>query len=167
MENSSKNEKKQDSIKELKEKYLVYQERFSLPAFEELNKEFGIEKADKETEFLLREIIKVIIDKFQNYMRFIEGVLNPSNTSIFIFSVTKLIDNGTKQKLSEVYKKISEIELKIIHLDLESSEETEAEFIKNSYKTWKEIKKDLVEVIKFIEKNWEAPSEQSKKGYFG
>lgn len=159
---------KEKPLKKIKEKYSEYQKKFSLPEFHELNKEFGIEKAEDETEFFLREIIKVMIDKFQNYMRFLEGLLNPSGNSLFAFSIIKLIDNGNKQKLSDAYKKISEIELKIILLDIESDENTEAEFINYSYKIWKEIKKNLLDVMKKVEENYNAkPEGENKKGYFG
>ena len=162
-----KGSEKKDTLKELKEKYSEYQKKYYLPSFEELNKEFGIEKAEKDTDFFLREIIKIVIDKFQNYMRFIEGLINPSNASIFVFSLVKLIDNGNKERLSKAYKKISEIELKIISLDLESTENSEAEFIKYCYKNWMEIKKDLIHVMKFVEENWDKKSEENKKNYFG
>jgi hypothetical protein len=167
MDNKEKHEEKEDSIEKTKEKYLKYKEKYFLPEFSELNKEFGIERAETDTELFLREIIKGIADKFQNYMRLVEGLINPSNASMFTFSIIKIIDNGKKTKLSEIYKKISEFEIKLIKLDLESSEETEAEFIKESYQTWKEIKKDLYEIIDSVEKNWETKHEEIRKNYFG
>lgn len=156
-----------NELGKIKEKYSVLCKKYSLPKFEELNREFGIEKAEKDTDFPLREIIKFLADKFQNYMRFIEGIINPSNASIFVFSMVKLIDNGKKQKLFDAYTKISEREIKLIKLDLESDENLEAEFIKESYKIWLEIKKEIREIIDHVEKNWDSKEEQNKKGYFG
>lgn len=158
---------KEDSIVKLKEKYSILEKKYSLPKFEELNREFAIEKSEKDSEFLLREIIHFIIDKFQNYIRFLENLINPTNASIFGFSIMKTIDQERKTKLSEAYKKLSEIEMKLIKLDLRPSEEKEAEFIKESFKMWKTVREEIYEVIEFVEKNWDNKQEQNKKNYFG
>lgn len=158
---------KENSLEKLKTKYAEFEKRLDLPEFKNLNNEFGIEKTDYDTDLFLKEIIKSIADKFQNYMRFIEGIINPSNTSIFVFNLVKLIDNGKRIKLSKVYEKISEFEVKLIKLDLESNEETEAQFINESYKIWIEIKKDIIEIIDFVNENWNAKTEQNKRDYFG
>ncbi len=156
-----------EHIEKLKERFSEYQKKYSLPEFSELNKEFGIEKSEFETDFFLKEIIKGIADKFQNYMRFLENLINPVNASMFAFSLVKIIDNEKKTKLNEAYKKIAEFEIKLIKLDLKSSEESEAEFIKNSYKTWKEIREEIYDVITLAEENWNSKQEENKKGYFG
>ena len=167
MENS-KNEK-ENSVKKLKEKYEIFQKKYSLPEFEEMNKIFAIEKADPDSELLLREIIHFIADKFQNYMRFLENLINPANSSMFAFSLMKLMDNGKRMQLSDIYKKISEIEIKLIKLDLKPDENSEADFIKDSYKLWNEINVELFEIIDSAEKNFSTTqnSEEIKKGYFG
>jgi len=160
-------DEKENNLEKVKELYSKFQRKYFLPEFTELNKEFGIEKADNDSEFFLKEIIKFIAEKFQNYMRFLENLINPANASMFAFSLIKITDNGKRAKLSEAYKKISEFEIKLIKLDLKSSEVSEAEFIKESYKIWMEIKKELYDVIDFIEKNFNTKHEESKKGYFG
>jgi len=160
-------DEKGNNLEKVKELYSEFQKKYSLPEFTELNKEFGIEKAEDESEFFLKEVIKFIAEKFQNYMRFLENLINPANASMFAFSLIKITDNGKRAKLSEAYKKISEFEIKLIKLDLKSSEFSEAEFINESYKTWKEIKEELYDVIDFVEKNFNTKHEEIKKGYFG
>lgn len=165
----SEQEEKENHIEKVKEKYAEYQKKYSLPEFSELNKEFGIEKSEVETEFFLKEIVKGIADKFQNYLRFLENLINPANSSMFAFSLVKVIDNGNRQKLSEAYRKISEFEIKLIKLDLKSSEISEAEFIKSSYKLWTEIREDLFEIINKAEENFSKiqNTEEGKRNYFG
>ncbi len=158
---------KENSIIKLKKKYSELEKKYSLPKFEEMNREFAIEKSDPDSEILFREIIHLIADKFQNYMRFIENLINPANSSMFAFSLMKVIDNGKRTKLSEIYKKISEMEIKLIKLDLKPDESSEADFIKESHKLWNEIKKDLYEIIESAEENWNTKQEENKKGYFG
>jgi hypothetical protein len=52
-------------------------------------------------------------------------------------------------------------------LDLKYSEEAEAEAIKKYYELWQNIKKELLEIIEVIKKNWDNKLEDNGKGYFG
>ena len=106
-------------------------------------------------------------DKFYNYLRFTETLLNPVNAPIFVFSIIKSIDAGKKKKLNEIYKKLAKNEIRIIEIDLIYSEKKEAEFIKESYKLWQEIKEELMDIIKNVKSNWDNKLEGKSKGYFG
>ena len=84
-------EKKELNLDRLKENYKEIQEKYNLPSFDALNADFGIEKlSEVETDFLIREIAKVMVEKFSNYLRFVEFIINPVNTPIFIFSIIKV-----------------------------------------------------------------------------
>ena len=155
-------------LENLKKDYEKIQRKHDLPSFEEFNKDFQIEKvAEVKTDFLVREIRKFMADKFSNYLRFIEAVLQPVNTPMFIFSIIKSIGAEEKKKLTDIYKKLVKIEVRLIELDIKFFEEKEVEFIKESYEVWQEIKKDMLEIIESIKKNWDNKSEVNGKGYFG
>lgn len=152
----------------LKEYYNKLQGKYALPGFDELNKEFNIEKiAENETDFLLREIRKFIAEKSSNCLRFIEAVLNPVNAPMFIFSVVKSLGTEDREKLAEIYKKLSKNEIELLALDVEFSEEKDAAFIKEFYRLWQEIKKELLGIVDAIKKNWDNKSEMKGKDYFG
>jgi len=167
MDKSEKEKSEDNHLEKLNERYSGYRKKYSLPEFSELNRDFGVEKADADSELFLRELIRGVADKFQNYMRLLENLINPANSSMFAFSLIKLIENGKKQSLNEVYRKLSEFEIKLIKLDLKSSEAEEAEFLRLSYEVWQEIKKELYEIIDLAEKNFNMKPEESKRGYFG
>jgi len=155
-------------LADLKNNYSILSKKYSLPSFEELNQEFQIEKlAEIETDYLLREIRKFITEKFSNYLNFIETLLNPASAHMFVFTVIKTLENKDKENLSELYKKLSRKEVETIRLDLDFSEKSEAEFIKNSFEFWKNIKDGLLEIVAVIEKNWDVKVEKVGKGYFG
>ncbi len=159
---------KKSNLKNLKQDYKKIQGKYNLPSFENLNEDFNIEKlVEVETDFLEREIRKFIADKFSNYLRFVETVLNPVNAPMFLFSIIKSIGADEKKKLTEVYKKLVKIEVRLIELDIKFIEEKEIEFIKESYEIWQEIKEDMLEIIGVIKKNWDNKSEVNGKGYFG
>jgi len=159
---------KESDLENLKKDYKEIQERYELPGFTEINKDFHIEKiAETETDFLIREIRKFMADRFSNYLRFVEALINPQNAPMFVFSIVKSIGQQEKTKLTEIYKKLAKIEVDIIELDIQFAEEKESDFIKTSYKIWQEIKKDILEILGTIKKNWNNKGEVNGKGYFG
>jgi len=159
---------KEYNLETLKQEYKKIQEKHNLPGFEELNEDFNIEKASEvEVELLIREIRRFLADKLANYMRFAEAILNPVNVQMFVYSLIKSLDVQEKEKLTEIYKKLSKNELKLIELDIKYSEEKEALFIRESYVMWQEMKKDLLDIIEKATKNWDNKSESKSKDYFG
>ena len=72
-----------------------------------------------------------------------------------------------KKRLSEIYKELMKIEIKFIEIDLEFNEENEAQLIKDSYKLWQTIKKDMLKILKKVDGKWDDKSEVNNKGYFG
>jgi hypothetical protein len=156
------------NLKKLKENYSTLQGRYNLPSFEKLNENFNVEKlADSETDFLLREVRSCIVDKFLNYLRFTESLINPSSSPMFVFAVIKTLGATEKEKLMELYKKIAKIEVELIELDLEYSEKKEADSIIQYYEIWQTIKKDFIEIIRVIKKNWDTKVEGDKGNYLG
>jgi hypothetical protein len=160
--------KNEFNLAKLKGDYKKLQEKHNLPSFEKLNEDFQIEKAtEAETDFILKEVRKSVTDKFFNYLRFIESILTPSNAPMFVFAITKTLGTKDREKLIELYKKIAKVDIDLIELDIEYSEEKEADAIKKYYEMWQDIKKELLEIVGVIKKNWDTKIEDSGKGYFG
>ncbi len=156
------------NLAQLKTCYNVFQEKYNLPSFEELNEDFQIEKvAEYETDFVLKEIRETITNKFLNYLRFIESLLNPSNGPMFMFAVIKTLGEKEKEKLTEIYKKIAKMDIELVELDLEYSEEKEAEAITNYYQMWQEMKRELLGIVEVIKTNWDSKEENGKGNYLG
>jgi hypothetical protein len=161
-------EKEESCLEDFKKNYSKIQQKHGLPEFDDLNCEFSIEKlTEVESDFLIREIRKFLSDKLSNYLRFIEAIIHPVNSPMFVFAMIKVMGEGDKEKLTEVYKKLAKHEVEFVQLDLNFDEEKEAKFIKDSYNLWKEIKKEIGEVIDLVLKNWDNKFETNNKGYFG
>jgi hypothetical protein len=161
-------DRKESELEKLKENYKKIEKTYHLPDFDKLNAEFSIEKiAEIETDFLVREVARIIGEKFSNYLRLVELILNPANSPMFIFSLIKTMGEDEKKKFSEIYKELARIELNLIELDVDFSDKKEADFINSSYKTWMNMKKDFLEVIEKIKSNWDNKNENNSKGYFG
>lgn len=158
----------QSNLDEFKKEYLEIQKEYNLPDFDALNRDFYIEKiADIETDYLVRDIRKMISDKFANYLRFVEAFLHPSASPMFVLSIVKLISVEDKKKLVDIYGKLAKCEIRIIELDLNFSEEKDAEFVRDSYKLWQGIKNDLLVFVRKVDKNWDSKPIPNGKNYFG
>ncbi|MCW8965571.1 MAG: hypothetical protein OQK82_02625 [Candidatus Pacearchaeota archaeon] len=159
---------KESNLENFKKDYEILKEKYSLPDFDEFNREFNIEKlADMETDYLIREIRKVITDKFASYVRFVEVFLHTANAPMFIFSLMKIISVEDKKILGKIYERLAKSEIRVVTLDLNFSEESEVEFVKSAYLMWKEVKSDLLKFVKKLEDNWDVKPEVNGKNYFG
>lgn len=161
-------ENEKSPLEMLKENYYSIKDKYNLPEFSELNEDFGIETiAEHETDFLIREIKKCVTDKISNATRLIETLLNPTNSSMFIFSIVKSLDAEDRKKLGEMYKQLSELGLESLILDIESSEKQDADFIKKINEFWNQSKHELVSIFNKVKDIKENKNDSSSKGYFG
>jgi len=144
------------SLEELKNQYNIFKEKYNLPEFTELNKLFDIEDIDIETEFLLRKIRRIISDRIAGYLRYIDAFSNPSNVPIFFLKIIKKLESKDREILGEIYDKLGNFEIQLISLDLDYSEEKEADFIKNIYKIFnEEIKSDFLKIVEKLKNSKE------------
>ena len=160
--------KDEPKLENFKKDYAEIQKKYDLPSFEEINQDFYIERlCEVETDYLIREIRKFLSEKLQNYAKFIETLLHPTNASMFIFSLIKIMSEEDKKILTEVYKKLTRLEVDMIDLDVSFSEQKEVDFVKNFHTIWQDIKKDMLKVLGSIKGNWDKEVEKNTKAYFG
>jgi hypothetical protein len=157
----------QEDLDNLKEKYKEIQQKHNLPSFHDMNKEFSIEKlAEIKSDFLIREIRRFISDWMLGYLRLIESLINPVNVPLFVFSVINTLKQEDKNRLTEIYKKLSKRQVELIELDLNFSEEKEAEFVNQTYHLWDEVKKDVGNIMLTVKKNWDIKADKTNAPYF-
>jgi hypothetical protein len=155
-------------LEQLKKNYKELGTKYKLPSYKELNEEFDIEKVQElETDTLLREIRKVIMDKVLAYLRFVELLINPSNAPMFFFAILKGLESSDKKQLDEIYTKLGRLEIEVIEIDNDYSEEQEARFIKHVFHEWQEIKEEMKIVSKSLQKSWDKKTEKKEKSYLG
>ena len=155
------------NLEQLKKQYSKLQKQYNLPEFAELNKQFDIEEIDVETDFLLRKIRRNIAEKVAGYMRFIEVILNPQNTPLFLFKLIKKLEAKDKEELGKLYEKLGVFEIELISLDLDYNEKNEAHFINNCFNLFnKEIKTNLLALTEKMSKGHDN-SKPNGGSYFG
>ena len=96
----------------------------------------------------------------------LEIILNPSNAPIFFFKLIKRLDSKEKERLTEIYERLGNLEVEIIKLDLSYNEKNEADFIKKVFLIITEIRKDLLDIVtQMINGSEKTGSEE--RSYFG
>ncbi len=157
-----------EKLKQFKKEYEKIREKYELPSFRELNRDFEIEKLqEEETGMLVRKIRQTMTEKNAAYLRFAEMFMNPSNAPMFFLALAKNLNGEEKDIVEELYLKLGKFEIKSIELDNDYDEEKNAGFINDFYKEWQEIKKSFGVIMKALEEAWERKAEKEKKGYLG
>jgi len=162
-------EEENSPLEELKRLYALKAEEYGLPDFDSLNRDFSVEKAaDKETDFVLREVRTMMSEKAIAYMHFTETLINPSNGSPFFFRLIKYLDSDDRKILEETYSLLGMLSIEISELDCTYDEKAEAEFIKKLVIDWKIVAKNMKILIEKFKAKWnEKTVGSSDKGYFG
>ncbi|MBI2449179.1 hypothetical protein HYV49_02695 [Candidatus Pacearchaeota archaeon] len=155
-------------LSEFKKRYSALEKKYKLPSFRKLCEDFDIEKvAEKESDYILREIRKLVVDKIVSYLRFFELLLNPANAPLFFLMLIKGISSSDRKLIEGIYFKLGSFEIQVIALDIEYSEKKEAEFLIKIYDEWQPVKDDMKKFSEVVARNWNNKSERRDKGYFG
>jgi len=155
-------------LKNLKDKYAEFREKYDLPEFFELNKVFDVEEIDFDSDFLLRKIRRVISERVAGYLRFVEIILNPSNAPMFFFKLIKKLEEEDRKVLSDIYDVLGKFEIKILGLDVDYSEENEADFIKETFRVFdSDVKNKFLSVIGKFNKGDSKVLKGGNGGYVG
>jgi len=153
-------------LDKLKKDYEILRKKYNLPNFDKINDDFEIEKlAEKETDFLIRNVRREILEKIANYMKFLEALLNPTNAPLLFMVLTNQITEKEKKIVNELYTKFGKYLIKSTLLDNDSNEKKEAELILEIYKEWGEIKKQFKELIEVFDASFEKKKEKKIKNY--
>jgi hypothetical protein len=154
------------SIKDLKKEYEKYKDKYKLPEFHELNEVFDSEEIEIETEFFLRRLRKLIAERIDGYLRFLEIIINPSNAPMFFFRVINRLSEAEKAELTKLYEQLGDLELESIRLDLDYNEKKEAEFIKNVFNEFGKIRPSLLGILENMI-NGDDKKKTEERSYFG
>jgi hypothetical protein len=163
-----KDNKDSCTLDSLKGAYEILKNKYNLPGFYDLNKLFDIEDIDTDTDFMLRRIRRIIAERITGYSRFVDIILNPSNAPVFFFKLLKKLDNKDKEVLSVMYEILGNLEIEILSLDLDYSEEKEAAFIRKVYEVFeKEVRLNFLTVVKKLGNGDDILKKDNNRSYFG
>jgi hypothetical protein len=155
-------------LENFKKEYEKVKDKYKLPEFKLLAEEFDVERAsERESSFVIREVRRAINDKLTAFLHMLETFMNPSQSSMFIFSMLKNVDENDKKLIKKVYEKVSRAEIAVLKLDITYNEKAEADFIKKIVEEWPDMKKDISILLNKLDNSFDMSAIESKRGYFG
>ena len=153
-------------LKILKKEYDVLAKKHKLPNFHEINEPFDIEKIDRESLTLLKQVRKVMMEKVVNILGFVEMLLNPMNAPRVYLVYFKSMSAEDKKILEKIYSIFSDLTLASLECEINYSEKNEADIIKNIYNEWNNHTNDLNCIVANIRKPHNNDV-QKERTYFG
>lgn len=155
-------------LSELKSVYEDMAKKHGLPSFEKMNIIFEIERIEKESDMILRQVRKAMMDRIISYTRFIEMLLNPSQAPFSYMSLARDMSSDDRALLNKVYRNFVDLELRSLKEEIEYDESAEARIIIDIYEAWGKTKDDLKKIINSLGMSWNVEKAQKKdKSYFG
>ena len=155
-------------LAEFIESYSKLHKKYNLPGFDEMNSAFEIGKIKKDSGVLLRDIRRIIVDKFAYYLKLIETMLNPSQAPPMFMMLLKEVTIEDKKLIDSVFSSFMEVELMSYKLDVNPNDKEESEFILKAFSVWNEKRPELLSILNILERNWKKTSNSYKpnRDYF-
>lgn len=146
-------------LSELKEQFKLLQEKYSLPEFDMLDKEFEIKDITNEN-IILREIRDRILEKFDEYIKILEGIVQPEASLANMYE-TKVFNDEEKNDIFQLYKRFMYMDRFSLQTEIEDGDEKVAEFINVSFKEWMTLKPRILEIIIKLKDSWTTEEDEN------
>jgi len=149
----------------MKEKYNEIKNKYKLPEYEELSKDFDVESIE-EDDNIIKEIIRKIFSKIDSYAGVLENLMQPESLSSMQEAST--LDDEDKAKINAAYMKSRYITRMLVESGLDFSEEKGAKAINEAINEWNKIKPDIKTIIGKLKNSWNGENKKTnEEGYFG
>ena len=148
------------------ENYEKFARKYRLPEFGELDREFQISNIEK-TDFILSEIRENMVDKLETFTDFLSDLLQPDTTVVGMYE-SRVFPEPKKKEIYAIFKRLMKYKRQSLAAHIENSDRRNADFIREFFGEWAELKPKLLSAVDEVEKSWETESEETEKlGYFG
>ena len=147
---------------ETEKQYSELRKKHKLPEFKETDFEFEISDLE-ETNFLLRAIIRRMAERLDFYTTMIEEILQPDTSNLYAMHEIRHFDDEEKKQMYELYAKLMNLNRQSIEISLSHSEKDEAEFISNVLGQWKNLKNELLKLVKKMKESWSTEESDIKE----
>jgi hypothetical protein len=153
---------------EIEKKYNELRKKHKLPEFKEIDSEFEISDLE-ETNFLIMAIIRKIAEKLDFYSTMLEEVLQPDTSNLYAMHETRYLTEAEKNQMYGTYTGLMNLNRQSIEVSLEHDEKNEADFISNALEEWKNLKLDILKIVRKMRASWKAEEAGIKDdlGYLG
>lgn len=152
-------------MKNLKSSYETLANKYNLPSFQELDNEFEI--------LYFRELFEIshplsfvrrrIYEKFGWVCGMLQGIAQPNPSSMISIEESSFFKKEEKKEHIDLLKAMMYYERYSVNLDIETNEEQDAEFIKQAYQKWMEIKPQITKISAKLKDSWKKETEVKER----
>ena len=151
----------------MKEKYKKLQRKYKLPNYGLLNSQFELDYIE-DGYFLLRSIRRRVHEKVVFFARLFERVLFPNQNFLIEMHETKFFTDKEKDELFKTYEDLLSLDRKALSLNISSTDNKEAEYIRSVFKKWPSFTKKSQSIIDKLDKSWKQKGpDLTSTHYFG
>jgi|WetSurMetagenome_2_1015567.scaffolds.fasta_scaffold770318_1 hypothetical protein len=160
-------EKKKSEDKDMVQEYNKLKAKYSLPDFSEMDKEFSIGNIEPGT-LVLRNISFKIAERCGIALKILGDLIQPENHLADMQEAERLSQND-KDKVVELFKKLSYYERDFLIRDFDFDEKKCAELIVGFYAVWIVLKQDFLKILISVRDTWKVKDRSTEEygGYFG
>ena len=151
----------------MEEEYNSYREKFQLPEFDALEKEFEITSLEDDFT-LLRGIRKKMAEKIEFIASTLKEVIHPE-TNIVSMRESSQFSDEEKMRVAELYAKLMHTLRHSLELFIDDNDDSNAKFIHTVFNDWIRQKKELLFFMRKLKDAWEKDltEKDTTTGYFG
>ena len=154
-------------MKNIKEQYGKLKEKYDLPGFKEVDKEFEISAIENES-FLLRGIINKIVERIDFFSGLFEDLLQPDPSLLKSMYEAKIFNDEERKTIYTLYKKLMVLNRQSVEVSLKREEKEDAVFIGNTFDEWKELKTSISKIVDKLKDSWKKEADSKEElGYLG
>ncbi len=156
----------ESEISIIQKKYLLLQQKYSLPEYHLLDKELEISSLDSPY-YMLKQIRKKIHHMIEFYSEIIEDLLQP-NASIAQMHEYRFFTEKSKEKIYHIYRDLMYKSRNATELGILNDPEKDAEFIKRFFSEYFVIKDEMVKIFTTLKNSWKKELDKDiRVEYFG
>jgi len=151
---------KEKILNEIEKKFKEIKEELKFNStFEEIDKIFFIRdlilKDGFVSETFSRQMCYRIIETFMSWNEYLHSIIMPNPQNILNISESKIFNQEEKKEITELIKRIMEINSRNTLIGLTKDKKAEGKLIDDSVKFWKEkFAPEIIKVIKKVNEEW-------------
>ena len=140
--------------------------KYKFPSFKDLDSEFDISSIEHDG-FILRAMRRKMVEKLELFCKIIESLMLPDASSLASIQESKAIDEDQRISLHNLYKRLMIFDRISLSLEIENDDKKNVEFIQDLLSEWKNIKPQLMNLVKTMTDSWTKDDESIEERYFG
>lgn len=156
-----------ENLEKVKKEYEIVKKEYSLPSFEDFDKEFEIRAVELDKSgIFIKTVLRVVLSRIGLYLNYLEPIFSPNPQSFHSMVETTNISREDKENILKFFKEVSSLYHGGCAVELDTYKNI-ASYIKKVWKKWPYIKGKEKEFLEIITKAWLKEEEKTKTTYTG